>query len=133
MSENQATTPDRPENLDHAGEADWDAIVVGAGSSGLYMPHSLRRLGLSVRVYEQVGGVGGTLYWNRYPGARCDSGSVYYMCSDHMSEEILDEWNWTERYAAQPEILRYLEFVMCQEVADKGYRGLMLSRQQAPA
>jgi len=90
---------------------DFDAIVVGAGFAGLYMLHSLRKLGLSVRVYEQGGGVGGTWYWNRYPGARCDSESVYYMFSDHMSEEILGEWNWTERYAAQPEILRYLEFV----------------------
>jgi len=91
--------------------ADFDAIVVGAGFAGLYMLHSLRTLGLSVRVYEQGGGVGGTWYWNRYPGARCDSESVYYMFSDHMSEEILGEWNWSERYAAQPEILRYLEFV----------------------
>src|SRR5215468_5822003 len=93
---------------------DFDAIVVGAGFAGLYMLHSLRKLGLSVRVYEQGGGVGGTWYWNRYPGARCDSESVYYMFTDHMSEEILGEWNWSERYAAQPEILRYLEFVTDQ-------------------
>ena len=85
--------------------------MVGAGFAGLYMLHSLRQLGLSVRVYEQGGGAGGTWYWNRYPGARCDSESVYYMFSDHMSSEILSEWTWTERYAAQPEILRYLEFV----------------------
>jgi cation diffusion facilitator CzcD-associated flavoprotein CzcO len=90
---------------------DFNAIVVGAGFSGLYMLHSLRELGLSVRVYEQGGGVGGTWYWNRYPGARCDSESVYYMFSDHLSAEILAEWTWTERYASQPEILRYLEFV----------------------
>jgi len=90
---------------------DYDAIVVGAGFSGLYMLHSLRKLGLSVRVYEQGGGVGGTWYWNRYPGARCDSESVYYMFSDHMSEDILAEWDWSERFAAQPEILRYLNFV----------------------
>jgi len=90
---------------------DFDAIIVGAGFAGLYMLHSLRTMGLSVRVYEQGGGVGGTWYWNRYPGARCDSESVYYMFSDHLSEEILGEWNWSERYAAQPEILRYLEFV----------------------
>jgi len=89
---------------------DLDAIIVGAGFSGLYMLHRLRKLGLSVRVYEQGGGVGGTWYWNRYPGARCDSESVYYMFTDHMSEDLLSEWNWTERYAAQPEILRYLEF-----------------------
>src|SRR5438445_442628 len=72
--------------------AEFDAIIVGAGFSGLYMLHSLRELGLSVRVLEQGGGVGGTWYWNRYPGARCDSESVYYMFSDHMSREILDEW-----------------------------------------
>jgi cyclohexanone monooxygenase len=75
------------------------------------MLHDLRQLGLSVRVLEQGDGVGGTWYWNRYPGARCDSESVYYMFTDHMSEEILGEWDWSERYAAQPEILRYLEFV----------------------
>ncbi len=90
---------------------DYDAIVVGAGFGGLYMLHSLRKLGLSVRVYEQGAGVGGTWYWNRYPGARCDSESVYYMFSDHMSEDILAEWDWSERFAAQPEILRYLNFV----------------------
>ena len=108
MSENQTT---QAYSAETGRSADFDAIVVGAGFAGLYMLHSLRKLGLSVRVYEQGGGVGGTWYWNRYPGARCDSESVYYMFSDHMSEEILGEWNWTERYAAQPEILRYLEFV----------------------
>src|SRR5271166_5358461 len=87
----------------------YDVVVVGAGFAGMYMLHRLRGLGFSVRVYEQGGGVGGTWYWNRYPGARCDSESVYYIFSDHMSEDILGEWNWTERYAAQPEILRYLE------------------------
>jgi cation diffusion facilitator CzcD-associated flavoprotein CzcO len=107
MSENQTTMAPQAE-----GQApEFDAIVVGAGFSGLYMLHSLRKQGLSVRVYEQGGGVGGTWYWNRYPGARCDSESVYYMFTDHMSEEILSEWDWSERYAAQPEILRYLEFV----------------------
>jgi cyclohexanone monooxygenase len=107
MSENQTTMAPQAE-----GQApEFDAIVVGAGFSGLYMLHSLRKQGLSVRVYEQGGGVGGTWYWNRYPGARCDSESVYYMFTDHMSEEILGEWDWSERYAAQPEILRYLEFV----------------------
>ena len=107
MSENQTTMAPQAE-----GQApEFDAIVVGAGFSGLYMLHSLRKQGLSVRVYEQGGGVGGTWYWNRYPGARCDSESVYYMFTDHMSEEILGEWDWSERYAAQPEILGYLEFV----------------------
>jgi cyclohexanone monooxygenase len=112
-SENQATTS-QPGPASRTGEeraAEFDAVIVGAGFAGLYMLHSLRELGLSVRVLEQGGGVGGTWYWNRYPGARCDSESVYYMFSDHMSREILDEWTWSERYAAQPEILRYLEFV----------------------
>ena len=59
-----------------------------------------RKQGLSVRVYEQGDSVGGTWYWNRYPGARCDSESVYYMFTDHMSEEILGEWNWSERRGA---------------------------------
>jgi cyclohexanone monooxygenase len=105
-SENQVTTATASQTA-----TEFDAIIVGAGFSGLYMLHSLRQLGLSARVLEQGGGVGGTWYWNRYPGARCDSESVYYMFSDRMSREILDEWNWSERYAAQPEILRYLEFV----------------------
>src|SRR5437870_4261651 len=74
MSENQTTMAPQAE-----GQApEFDAIVVGAGFSGLYMLHLLRKQGLSVRVYEQGGGVGGTWYWNRYPGARCDSESVYY-------------------------------------------------------
>src|ERR1700750_2649077 len=92
------------------GSGSFDAVVVGAGFAGMYMLYRLRGLGLSVRVFEQGDGVGGTWYWNRYPGARCDSESVYYMFTDHMSEEILGEGKWSERYAAQPEILRYLEF-----------------------
>lgn len=91
--------------------ADFDAVVVGAGYSGLYMLHRLRELGLSARVYEAAGDVGGTWYWNRYPGARCDSESVFYSFSDRLSEELLQEWTWSERYAAQPEILQYLQWV----------------------
>ena len=86
-----------------------DALVVGAGFSGLYALHRLRDVGLSVRLVERGGGVGGTWYWNRYPGARCDIESVDYQFS--FSEALLDEWEWSERYAAQPEIRRYLDFV----------------------
>jgi len=86
-----------------------DAVVVGAGFSGLYMLHKLRALGLRCRVYETGDGVGGTWFWNRYPGARCDSESYFYCYS--FSDEIMQEWNWTERFPAQDEIQRYLEFV----------------------
>src|SRR3954451_20018445 len=86
-----------------------DALVVGAGFGGLYALHRLRELGLAVRLVERGGGVGGTWYWNRYPGARCDIEIVDYQFS--FSPELLAEWDGTERYAAQPEILAYLEFV----------------------
>jgi cyclohexanone monooxygenase len=88
---------------------DLDVVVVGAGFTGLYALHRLRALGFSVRVLERGSGVGGTWFWNRYPGARCDIESVDYCYS--FSEDLLDEWTWTERYATQPEILRYLNHV----------------------
>ncbi len=89
---------------------DWDALIIGAGFSGLYQLHSLRdRLGLSVQVLEAGDGVGGTWYWNRYPGARCDSESYCYSYS--FSDELQQEWNWSERYPEQPEIMRYLNHV----------------------
>ena len=90
-------------------EEAYDAIVVGAGFAGLYMLHRLRGLGLRARVFEAGDGVGGTWYWNRYPGARCDIESMEY--SYQFSEELQQEWEWTERYSAQPEILRYLNHV----------------------
>jgi cation diffusion facilitator CzcD-associated flavoprotein CzcO len=91
-------------------DGEFDAIVVGAGFSGLYMLHRLRdKLGLSARVLEAGDGVGGTWYWNRYPGARCDSESYYYSYS--FSDELQQEWEWTERYPEQPEIMRYLNHV----------------------
>jgi cyclohexanone monooxygenase len=86
-----------------------DVVVVGAGFAGMYMLHRLRGLGLSARVYEQGGDVGGTWYWNRYPGARCDVESMQYSYS--FSEELQQEWQWSERYAPQPEILRYANHV----------------------
>ena len=96
-----ATTPD--------GSNTYDAIIVGAGLAGLYMLHTLRTRGMRVKVIEAAAGVGGTWYWNRYPGARCDVASIDYSYS--FSEEIQQQWTWTEKFAAQPEILRYIEFV----------------------
>ena len=87
----------------------YDAVVIGAGFAGLYMLYRLRGLGLRTRVYERGGGVGGTWYWNRYPGARCDTESMTYSYS--FSPELEQEWSWTERYATQPEILAYAEHV----------------------
>ena len=92
-----------------SGATELDAVVVGAGFSGLYMLHRLRELGLSTRVFEVADGVGGTWYWNRYPGARCDSESYYYCFT--FSDEIQQEWAWSCRYPEQPEILRYLNYV----------------------
>ena len=89
--------------------AEVDAVIVGAGFSGLYMLHRLREAGLSTRVFEAGSTAGGTWYWNRYPGARCDSESHYYCYS--FSDEIRKEWKWSCRYPAQPEILAYLNFV----------------------
>jgi len=88
----------------------FDAVVIGAGFSGLYMLKSLRdQLGLNVRVYEAGDTVGGTWYWNRYPGARCDSDSYIYCFT--WDKQLLQDWDWSERYPEQPEILRYLEHV----------------------
>ncbi|UEA60258.1 NAD(P)/FAD-dependent oxidoreductase [Gordonia otitidis] len=86
-----------------------DAVVIGAGIAGLYALHRLREDGLSVQVFEAGSGVGGVWYWNRYPGARCDVESVDYSYS--FDEALQREWEWSEKYATQPEILRYLEHV----------------------
>src|SRR5437868_15484460 len=88
---------------------DFDAIVIGAGVSGHYQLYKLRELGLKVRVFEAGTGVGGTGYWNRYPGARFDSESWTYGYS--FSQELMDEWAWEEHFAAQPETERYLNHV----------------------
>jgi cation diffusion facilitator CzcD-associated flavoprotein CzcO len=90
-------------------EPDFDAVVIGAGVSGLYQLYKLRELGLEVRVFETGAGVGGTWYWNRYPGARFDSESWTYGYS--FSPELLEEWSWEEHFAAQPETERYLNYV----------------------
>lgn len=86
-----------------------DALVIGAGVSGLYQLHCLRERGFNARIYEAGGGVGGTWYWNRYPGARFDSESYSYIYS--FSKELLQEWDWSEHYSAQPENEKYLNFV----------------------
>ena len=87
----------------------FDALVIGAGFSGLYMLHRLRQLGIRTRVLEMAENVGGTWLFNRYPGARCDIESIEYSYS--FSEEIQQEWVWTESMPAQPEIEAYLNFV----------------------
>ncbi len=91
------------------GEPDYDAIIVGAGFSGLYMLHKLRGLGMRAHIFDAAGGVGGTWYWNRYPGARCDVPSVEYSFS--FDDKLQQDWNWSERYATQAEILAYAEHV----------------------
>jgi cation diffusion facilitator CzcD-associated flavoprotein CzcO len=88
---------------------DFDAIIIGAGVSGLYQLYKLRELGLKARVFEAGTGVGGTWYWNRYPGARFDSESWTYGYS--FSQELLEEWDWEEHFAGQPETERYLNYV----------------------
>ncbi|MEW6297286.1 MAG: NAD(P)/FAD-dependent oxidoreductase [Thermodesulfobacteriota bacterium] len=100
----QQTTATGTEPIEH-----FDAIVIGAGVSGLYQLYRLRQLGLRVRCYEGGGGVGGTWYWNRYPGCRFDSESETYGYS--FSEELLQEWDWKEHYSGQPENERYLNYV----------------------
>ncbi len=92
-----------------AKDLDYDAIIIGAGISGLYQLYRLRELGLRARVFEAGTGVGGTWYWNRYPGARFDSESYSYGFS--FSQELLDEWHWTEHFSPQPQTLRYLNHV----------------------
>jgi cyclohexanone monooxygenase len=89
--------------------ASVDVVVIGAGLGGLYAHHRFRQLGLSVRGFEQAPEVGGTWFWNRYPGARCDVESLDYCYS--FSGELLDEWRWSERFATQPEILKYVNHV----------------------
>ena len=90
-------------------ENNVDVVVAGAGFSGIYLVHKLRHAGFSFRVLESGGDVGGTWYWNRYPGARCDIPTTDYTYS--WDPDLEDEWTWSEKYATQPEILRYAQFV----------------------
>jgi len=99
--------PDRTAHPDDASA--FDAVIIGAGFGGLYMLHKLRELGFRARVLEKGDGVGGTWYWNRYPGARVDVESIEYSFS--FSPEIQQEWDWTELMPSQPEVERYLNFV----------------------
>jgi cation diffusion facilitator CzcD-associated flavoprotein CzcO len=104
------TAQERSRKTDMLPLSNFDAVVIGAGFAGMYMLYRLRDdLGLSARVYEAGDGVGGTWYWNRYPGARCDSDSYIYCYT--FDKDLLQEWEWTERYPEQPEILRYLNHV----------------------
>lgn len=96
-------------NMAEAGEQNFDIVVVGAGFAGLYLIHKMRALGLSVKVFEKGDDVGGTWYWNRYPGARCDIESIDYSFS--FDPELEQQWEWSEKYATQPEILRYAQHV----------------------
>jgi len=89
---------------------EFDAIVIGAGIAGIYQTFKLRQMGLKVRAFEAGAGVGGTWYWNRYPGARFDSESYSY--AYFFSQELLEEWNWSEHFAGQPEANRYLNHVV---------------------
>jgi cation diffusion facilitator CzcD-associated flavoprotein CzcO len=102
-------SPAVPNGTSTATGLDFDAIVIGAGVSGLYQLYRLRELGMKARVFEAGSNVGGTWYWNRYPGARFDSESWTYGYS--FSQELLDEWDWEEHFAAQPETERYLNYV----------------------
>ena len=102
MSDVQATKT-------NAGVGVFDVVIVGAGFAGLYMLHRLRGLGMSALVFEAGAGVGGTWYWNRYPGARCDVESMQYSFS--FDDDLQQEWQWTELYASQPEILTYANHV----------------------
>ncbi len=105
-----AKTVKKARKDESGGVTELDAVVIGAGFSGMYMLHRLRdQMGLSVKVFEAGDGVGGTWYWNRYPGARCDSDSYIYCYT--FDKQLLQDWHWSERYPEQPEILRYLEHV----------------------
>lgn len=86
-----------------------EVAIIGAGFAGMYLLHRLRGLGVPARILEAGGGVGGTWYWNRYPGARCDIESIQY--SYQFDAELQQQWEWSERYATQPEILKYAEHV----------------------
>ena len=90
-------------------EREYDVVIVGAGFAGMYLLHRMRGLGMSARLLEAGTDVGGTWYWNRYPGARCDVESMQY--SYQFDDDLQQEWSWSERYSPQPEILDYARHV----------------------
>jgi cation diffusion facilitator CzcD-associated flavoprotein CzcO/acetyl esterase/lipase len=102
-------TPNLERKVTLSNETKLDVVIVGAGFAGLYLLHKFRQMGLSARAFEAGGDVGGTWYWNRYPGARCDIESIDYSFS--FDPELEQEWEWSEKYATQPEILRYVQHV----------------------
>ncbi|MGY9072736.1 MAG: flavin-containing monooxygenase [Acidimicrobiales bacterium] len=102
-------TPEIANQSNPSESASVDVVIVGAGFGGMYMLHKVRELGLTAQVFERGTGVGGTWYWNRYPGARCDVESLEYSYS--FDEDLQQEWEWTERFAPQPEILTYANHV----------------------
>src|SRR5713226_9171429 len=109
MARSRTNMAAKAQRQDEAMTATCDVVIVGAGFSGLYMLHKVRELGFSARVYEAGSGVGGTWFWNRYPGARVDIESQEYSYS--FSPELDEDWVWSERYASQPELLDYLNHV----------------------
>ena len=86
-----------------------DTVIVGGGFAGVYALKRMRDLGLEARVFEAGSGIGGTWFWNRYPGARCDIESLEY--SYQFSDDLQQDWEWSEKYATQPEILTYINHV----------------------
>ena len=100
------TIMDRPPM---ANSTEFDAIIIGAGISGMFMLYRLRELGMTARVFETGSDLGGTWYWNRYPGARFDSESWTYGYS--FSKELMQEWDWKEHFSPQPDTLEYLNHV----------------------
>ncbi|KAK0343727.1 hypothetical protein LTR02_005786 [Friedmanniomyces endolithicus] len=100
---------EEPTPRDSAKDLDYEVLVIGAGLSGILSLYRLRELGFRARVLEAGSGAGGTWYWNRYPGARFDSESYSYQFT--FSQEVLNEWDWTEHFAGQPEILAYINFL----------------------
>ena len=90
-------------------ENNLDTAIIGAGFAGMYALYKFRELGFKVKAYEHASDVGGTWFWNRYPGARCDVNSLEY--SYLFSEKLQQEWSWSEKYASQPEILSYAKHV----------------------